>query len=419
MADETSSPSFDPQPFPSTVAPETEDLRRRVLAWLETMRMSGHIGQFRLNHGSDATVFASCFAVFLRHLFDDLKNLDAEERLSWLGWLQGFQDQTSGLFVDPESVSRTPDRLHDPDHLNQQLTTFCLSAIHALGGRPLYPLRFLEAWKPKDKLIAWLNSLDWHNSWNSGNKAMFMGIFLIYDGIQGGAPMSLQALEAWFDWHDQHQNPETGFWGAGQRAHYIDGMGGAYHQYLIYNYMKRPINYAERIVDRTLFLQQPDGTYSPFQGGMTCYEMDAVDILVQMYLRNDYRREDIRVALRRVLMGTLRTQNPDGGFCWGRYRPWNLQEYRRLITDFSRHRSFYYWYRNWRAAVVTQLRRKPKLKTGWTSQARDWSESSVFDTWFRSLTIAEICCVLTDMPYAGFPWKFLSVPGLGWFSRDL
>ena len=400
-----------------TAYPDTRQLQEQTLTWLETMRLPDGIGQYRLNRGADATVFSSCFAVFLRHLFDDLKNMSAEEQLSWTSWLQGFQDPASGLFVDPDNASRSPDRLHDMEHLNRQLTTFCLSALHALGGHPLYPLRFLEDWKSQDKLVAWLDGLDWKNPWNCGNKAMFMGIFLIYDWEQTSDLQTKQALDVWFDWHDRHQNPRTGFWGVGKAAEFIDGMGGAYHQYTVYNYMNRPIQYAERIVDRTLFLQQQDGMYSPYRGGMTCYEMDAVDILVQMYLRHDYRREDIRVGLQRVLTGVLGCQNTDGGFCWGRYRPWPLREYLHLSVDIFRHHSLYYCYQSWRAAMTTQVRRRPNLKTGWASQPRDWAESSIFDTWFRCVTIAEISKVLPDTPYASFPWKFLSVPGLGWFPQ--
>lgn len=394
-----------------------ERLKERALNWLETMRLPGTVGQYRLNRGADASVFSSCFAVFLRHLLGDLDTLDSAERQAWLSWLQEFQDPESGLFVDQQNAARAPDQDHDNEHLNRQLTTFCLSAVHALGGRPRHPLRFLDAWKDPARIERWLDSLNWKNPWNCGNKAMFMGIFLAYDLEQTGDPGTRRALDAWFDWHDRHQRPASGFWGEGPRADYIDGMGGAYHQYTIYNYMQRPLGYPEQIVDRVLLLQQPDAMYSPYQGGATCYEMDAVDILVHSYRRHDYRRADIRAALRRMLPAVLETQNADGGFCWGRRRPFGPAGYLRLTTDLARHRSLFYWYLSWRAALVIQIRRRPQLKTGWVPQPRDWHESSVFDTWFRCLTIAEISQVVDDTPYARLSWQYLTVPGLGWFPQ--
>jgi len=114
--------------------------------------------------------------------------------------------------------------------------------------------------------------------------------------------------------------------------------------------------------------------------------------------------------------GTLANQNPDGGFCWGRPRPFGRKGYGRLAGDIFRHRSPVYWYLSWRAALAIQIRRRPQLHTGWADQPRDWTESSIFDTWFRCLTIAEISQVLTDSPYAQLNWQYLSVPGLGWFS---
>jgi hypothetical protein len=391
-------------------------LRERVLGWLDTMRIPAAAGVYRLNRGVPPSPFASCFAVFVRHLFDDLRSLSSAERVTWLEALQAYQDPSTGLFSDAAHAARSPDAAHNVEHLNRQLTTFCLSAVHVLGGQPLYPLHFLEQWKDPDKLCAWLDRLDWTNPWNSSNKAMFLGIFLLYERDFACDPRSRRAVDAWFAWHDRHQNPTTGFWGRGRRAEYIDGMGGAYHQFILYHYAKRPLRYAQQIVDRTLLLQQPDGLYSPHLGGATCNELDAVDILVHLHRRHDYRRPEIEVALRRILAGTLANQNPDGGFCWGHPRVFSPRNYWRLTADVFRHRSLYFWYLNWRAAAALHLRWPVRLHTGWADQPRAWNESSIFDTWFRCLSLAEISQVLPDTPFAAMHWNFLSVPGLGWFA---
>lgn len=387
-------------------------LRQRTLGWLATMAAGP--GEYRLHAAAEPTVFASCFAVFLRHLFGDLESLDPAERAAWLGRLQQLQDEETGLFVDPANADRSPDALHDADHLNLQLTTFCLGAVHALGGRPRYPLRITDTWTP-DVVRTRLGNLDWHQPWNSGNKAMFDGVCLAYAATHGASARAARALDAWFDWHDAHQQPETGFWGRGIRARYIDGLGGAYHQLTVYHYMNRPVRHVERIVDRTLMLQQPDGMYSPYLGGMTCYEADAVDVLVHMHARHRYRRDDIEASLRRTLDASLSTWNGDGGFCWGRRRPYRASDWLRLFAQAARHRQLAYLYLSSRAALSTYTSRHASLRTGWSRASRGWHDSSIFDTWFRCVTIAEIAAVVPGTTFSGMSWRPLDVPGLGWF----
>jgi len=74
------------------------------------------------------------------------------------------------------------------------------------------------------------------------------------------------------------------------------------------------------------------------------------------------------------------------------------------------------YYEELRATLAIKIKRLLRLRTDWADQSRDWTESSIFDTWFRCLTIAEISQVLTDSPYAQLNWQYLSVPGLGWFN---
>ena len=394
-----------------TLAVDT--LRRRTLDWLSTMAAGGP-GEYRLHAAAEPTPFASCFAAFLRHLFGDLDALAPADRAAWVTRLQQLQRQDSGLFVDDSNDRRATDALHDADHLNFQLTSFCLGALHALGARPVHPLRCTEAWTP-DGIRRRLDALDWSQPWNSGNKAMFLGICLAYAATHGGEARAGATLEAWFDWHDAHQNPDTGFWGDGFRARYIDGLGGAYHQFTVYNYMGRPVRHHQRIIDRTLMLQQPDGMYSPYLGGMTCYELDAVDVLVHLYARHDYRRAEIEASLRRTLDAVASAWNADGGFCWGRRRAFRGGDWLRLLGEAASHRDPAYLYLSARAALSTYTSRHAVLRNGWSRAPRGWHDSSIFDTWFRCVTIAEIAAVVPHTPYSGMGWQPLDVPGLGWF----
>lgn len=397
-------------------------LKDRVLNWLQTMHNEDEpVWAYRMNAGSDITIYTSCFAVFIHHLFNNLKNLSTDKRSEWLNYLLSFQDEKTGLFVNPEVSEMVTDPTHDEEHLNRQLTTFCLSAIEALGGKPDYPLMFLDTWKNKAPLISWLGNLDWENPWNSGNKVMFLAICLAYNYEHFGDEKSREALNVWFDWMDRHQNHKTGFWGTSRDSDYFVGMGGFYHQFLIYEYFDREVQYAEQIVDRMLFLQQPDGLYFPGQGGGSCDDIDAISTLVHFYHKFSYRRDDIMVSLRRSLSAILENQNSDGGFCWSNRRKLKFIEYWGLITSIFRHRDPYYWYTINRKGIRSHqkiiLRNYSYIKTGWNRSKRTLWDSSLFDTWLRCLAIAEICTVLTDEPYASLDWQFLSTPGLGWFLK--
>ena len=398
------------------------DLKDQVLSWLQTMHdKNGPVWAYHMNAGADITVYTSCFAVYIHHLFNNIKNLSTEKRSEWLNYIQSFQNEKTGLFIDPDATERIVDPTHDEEHLSRELTSFCLSAIEVLGGKPDYPLRFLDVWKDEVPLTSWLDNLDWENPWNSGNKVMFLAICFAYNYEHFGDEKSRAALDVWFDWMDKYQNPKTGFWGTSRDSDYFRGMGGFYHQFLIYEYFDRDVKYAEQVVDRLLFLQQQDGLYFPGQGGASCDDIDAISPLVHFYHKLNYRRENIRASLRRSLSAILKNQNSDGGFCWSNRRRLKLSEYWKLIFSIFQHRDPYYWYiinrRGIRNHMKKILRNIPPIRLGWTRIGRTLWNSSLFDTWFRCLTIAKICTVLTDEPYASLDWQFCSTPGLGWFPE--
>lgn len=95
--------------------------------------------------------------------------------------VSSYQDEKTGLFTDPEIFGRKLTANHNLNYVTWQLTTFCISALHALDTEIKYPLRFLENWKNKDTIINWLEQQNWNNPWNIGNLVMSLGIMLITD----------------------------------------------------------------------------------------------------------------------------------------------------------------------------------------------------------------------------------------------
>ena len=291
-----------------------ETFKSNTLSFVDTMHDTADpITHYRLFSRAEPTPFASTFAIFIKYLLGDLESLSSGERNEWINYFRSFQDEETGLFCDPLAAQRVVDKNHDKIHLDRQLTTFCISALECLGSEAEYPLRFLKEFKDVKYFNEWLNKLDWSNAWNSGNKVMFVAICSIYNLEKFKDPESQLILDTWFDWMNVNQNRETGFWGNTKATCYFNGMGGFYHQFVIYNYLNKTVNYWEKIVDRHLYLQLGDGGYNPERGGAACDDIDGIDPLVHFYHQYDYRRDEIQAALKRTLKLILRHQNPDFG----------------------------------------------------------------------------------------------------------
>ncbi len=303
----------------------------------------------------------------------------------------------------------------DLNYVTWQLTSFSISALHAMGAEVKYPLRFLEKWKSKDTIMNWLEYQRWHDPWYVGNVVMFLGIMLITDYGLSRDSDSKKAVDYILDWHDKFQNPETGFWGEGKRTLYFEGLYGAYHQYLLYFYTGRKLPFMDNIIDRVLFLQQRDGLFSPLLGGGGCEDLDAIDTLVKIHNISTYRKEDIEMSLRKVYNGLLLMQNDDGGFVWARRKRFGVTEWLRNFLSILEHRNFYYWYYCNRKATRGQLTfHKPRYSPGWTKNGVPPDESDIFSTWFRCTSIGLICQVLDDVSLKNVEWRFLKTVGLGW-----
>lgn len=385
----------------------------RALAWVDQMRVPGSACHYRLHSQAEPTIFASCFALFFLHLCRRTKEWTADVKSAWIDYLLSFQEKDTGLFRDPDSNSRVTDLFHDKEHLDWQLTGFCLAALRALGAEPRFPIRYVAPWFSAQHMHAWLDALDWKRSSNSGNKAMFIAIMLL-DEMERGNQRSKEGLRAWLDWHNHHADPHTGYWGSARDSRYFHGMAGFVHQFLIYNYNGYRAPYPQSVVDRTLLLQQPDGLFSPALGGAACDDLDAIHALCYLYHTENYRRKDILEALQKALRAILSNQNPDGGFSWGKRHRFSLKEWLTLAIHNTHPKHPYLLYLSLRTAFSGQRHLNTRQKTGWSSQSWGWSQSSLWDTWFRTLAIAEIETVL-DPSAARTKWQVLRAPNFGWF----
>ena len=396
-------------------------LRSSVLSFVDSMHCHGQpITNYKLFARAEHTPFASAFAIYIKYLLGETESFSDDERNEWINYFRSYQDEETGLFCDPNSESRVVDERHDKVHLDRQLTTFCISALECLSSSSLYPLNFMNEFYDKEYFVNYLDDLNWGNAWNSGNKVMFIGICAIYNYEKFQDQESKVILDNWLEWMDANQNTDTGFWGDTTATQYFNGMGGFYHQFVIYNYLKKSVNHSQKVVDRHIYLQLRDGGFNPEGGGAACDDIDGIDPLVHFYHQHDYRRDDIKAVLKKTLDLILSSQNDDGGFYWSKHYWYNFTPYFGLISDAITKRDPYYTYLCARGLLRGQKKDfiKQGVLTGWSTLDRMERESSLFDTWLRCTTIGEICSVLDQEPMAKLKMNFLKAPGVGWFNAD-
>ncbi len=404
--------------FSITRMPETQpappDWLNRALAYTRAQHTGPAVTDYRLHASTGATLFASLYALYTFHLVGETRRWDAAARQTWIDHIQRHQDPASGLFRDPAHRQRATDAAHSADHLDQQLTGYCISALRLLGGRPRHPLTFIQPWCAPDTTRAWLAGLNWAAASNSGNKAMFVGIMLT-EAAEAGQPGAAAGLQAWFDWHDTNADPASGFWGRGRASRYWEGMQGYVHQLVVYNYAGRTQPTLRAAARRTLALQQADGLFSPKGGGGACDDLDALHILTTAHRRFPELRLEIEAALARARVGILANQNPDGGFCWAQRPRFGLREW----LGVARHNLDLHQPDKvtvaLRAALAGQLKLARKIETGWSDVGRAWNQSSLWDTWFRLLSLAEIELILTPDSLSA-AWQGIPAPNFGWLA---
>ncbi|MCK4709748.1 MAG: hypothetical protein KAU21_14100 [Gammaproteobacteria bacterium] len=321
-------------------------LFERTMSWLQSLRVTDKpFGHFKMSASTDDTIFTSCFAAFLYDLLNEVDNLTEKEREEWLDFILSHQDEKTGLFHDSFSDERNLSAAHNLRYVTWQLTTFCISAVYALKGELRYPLAFIddENLNQPEIVRSTLEEFNWNNPWGAGNLAMFLGIMLMEDSKQKGLGMETASIKAFFDWHDDYQNKKTGFWGEGRNSEYHNGLFGAYHQYLLYFYANRKLNCKKEIIDRIISFQNIDGMFAPQMGGGGCEDIDAIDTLVQLSIRTDYRASDIKKVLLKSYNAITALESEKGGFIWGVRKRYGPYMFLRNLFSFVRNREFYQW----------------------------------------------------------------------------
>ena len=350
------------------------EVRKNLLRFIRE-RSTGKVGEYHYSSVGVCNLYSSCYALMTLYYLDALpKNRSTLDE--WGKYINDWQ-QADGRFLGPELLSQLPnDSKHDLEHISLHLASTVLPCLDILGCKPRYPLVFAHRFVEQEFLSEWLSKRDWKDAWLEGNNILFVMQILVYLRDVERVPNANDALKQVFDWLSEEVDSATGLWGTDGKCSPFVAMCGGYHQLLVYYYTNTPVLYPKELIDTTLALQHEDGGFSPHGGGGACEDVDAVDILVNLYKRCDYRRAEIRVALRKALRSILTMQMPDGGFVY------------RRGEEFSH--------------MGMPLTRTPP------------DSSNMFSTWFRAHTVALISEVLARGGADAMGLKFNPTLSMGW-----
>lgn len=357
-----------------------QTLRKRVADFVDGLN-TGRVGEYRYSVTGEPNLYASCYALMTLHYVNELPQ-DPTLRGAWANYILSFQDPTTGQFLGPELRRPLPaGAKHDFEHLAMHLATTVLPCLDILGARPRHPLQFAHRFLDSQTLAQWLAQRDWTDAWLEGNNLLFVLQLLIHLRDDEGQPAAAARIDEFFAWLDVSIDPTTGLWGTNGYCSNFVAMCGGYHQLLAYYSEGRPLTSPERLIDVTLALQHADGGFHPQGGGGACEDVDAVDILVNLYKRHDHKRPLIRTSLRAALRSILKKQMPDGGFVY------------RLNEPFSH--------------------------MGMEATKTPPNNSNLFATWFRLHTIALVSEVLNETALADFDWSFNPRMSMGWHDKRI
>ena len=360
-------------------------------------------GDFALVHSGSPSLFARATAVFASTLLGCIDELRGDRALlasKLRADLRTYvrDHQASGILTEKAPM---------------QALTLTLSALAALGRLDEDPFDdLIQPMLPVDVPAILDDVSALHGRPQSGNVAMCLAIVLIHARRFLGVDTAA-AVETWVDAHLGRMN-RFGFWGRDRGMTHLQFQNG-YHQYEILEYLQvdNPKLSAARQAVATL--ADSSGHFAPYPGGSGCYDYDAVFLLTAGGCVPDGH---VRSLLERTAGSILAQQGGDGGFCESRHvRPRTIAS----VQQFG-HQVASAWNRpplfveRLRYALTLQRPKHDEIHTHWSADGRGWSESNLWDTYFRLLALARIDVALNGG--RALAWGFIPYPGIGHHAQS-
>ncbi|HEY4148168.1 MAG TPA: hypothetical protein VGM41_04535 [Chitinophagaceae bacterium] len=265
------------------------DVRKDVLAFCAARQdKEGPFGAYRKSAGQRTDLYSSLDMALARRIMgEDLtRTLSAAQREQWIGHINSFASNDFGKATDGSYFDTNG---HSSLHANGMV----IGGLSVLGGKQKFPVKLYDAFNAVDKVVPWLESLNWAEQWQASHK--FWGGMICYS-------FSKQCTQAWFDkvfgWLDTNLDPQTGWWRKDvPHADRHQPLGGSVHILPLYEHYNHPFPYPEKVIDSVLKLQLPNGRWleTTDTNIMHYLELDALYALYLMKKRAPgYRAADIQ-----------------------------------------------------------------------------------------------------------------------------
>lgn len=352
---------------------------------------------FRFTYNADSTAFSRCFGVFCYNFLG--MNADLEPKNMEIA--KAICDDLASYRLFREA--NCSNILLDKHYL--QLLAFSLSALSIVAPATLNDLELTNLiGSIADFEKATYFAVRQPEVPQYGNINMAHGALLIWL-IESGRLEDRALLDSWIKGHLLKMN-DFGYWGSATKATYSQFQNG-YHQYEIFDYLGTNVPKEIEAAEMVAAMADVHGGFAPYPGGGGCYDYDAIHMLTRLPASHANIYKPLLLKAAKYLISR---QNSDGGFCETHdVRPRGFNNFKKSILHicskqpdrYSRLRHF-----------LTMLRpAHDRYNTHWTSYQREWSESNLWDTWFRLMALDRIERVLTNENKSDS--RYIDFPGIG------
>ncbi|MCF6177620.1 MAG: hypothetical protein L3J71_17835 [Victivallaceae bacterium] len=281
--------------------------------------------QFRFSDGCPHSLIASSVAGMLGGFLGITDELSCAQKAEWAEYLNSFQN-SDGWFEDEDINDNNRLEWYGRDRALFHRTRHALCALDALDARPRYKFKMAEQWYGKGEMTQWLETLNLSDYWYASNMMMDAFLLLQHNYCFDGSKAAYHAILELLEFCDMATDPLTGYHDFG-RSEVRNAMAGAMHLYPAYFIYGRKPLYPGRVIDTTLALQQPDGTFSyeSGSGGEDCLDYDAVFILSNFNFLTADSNLELKASVIKCANAVMACSNDDGGFsCHRRHEVYNF-----------------------------------------------------------------------------------------------
>ncbi|QQA44887.1 acyltransferase [Pelagovum pacificum] len=240
----------------------------------------------------------------IRHLCDAIEleagfggTDEVAERDATVRMLQAMQDQTTGLFPDPDHPHDGPP---ERDGIALYNVIAVGGALACLDAAPAYPVALVE--QGGDWLSGQLDGLDWRgNPWGSGATTDTLGTALWLNRRHFGQGSARETL---FGWLTLAADPHSGIWSGKVDDDWLLAVNGFYRasrgSYALHGL---PLPYADRTIDTVLTHWAAHDGFRNDQR-TACNLLDVVHPLWLCLRQTDHRRAEAEKIAHEVIAGT-------------------------------------------------------------------------------------------------------------------